>query len=162
MSSEDEYTEEEARAAEALALALDERRPSSAPPQDALRSAALIRYSQDGGQLDRERSEAVLAGVLRHQQAIAARKRRRARRLVLSAGIVAAAAALLLVFHRSPSHVDTSSDPHGPASAAPAPSPELINAHLAAIGSAEDRSLRQAMREHRRQTYAALAERYRQ
>jgi hypothetical protein len=62
---EDDLTPEEQREAEALALALERGRASPGLPQDALETAALLRYAQDGGELDPRRQAEILDEVVR-------------------------------------------------------------------------------------------------
>ena len=60
----DEPTPAEVREAEALRRALAGERPDSAPPPEALETAALLRYAGSAGGLDPARREA-LRGRLR-------------------------------------------------------------------------------------------------
>jgi hypothetical protein len=58
---DDEPTPEEQREAEALARALAGEAPSSAPPPEALETAALLRYASGEARLDPARREALAA-----------------------------------------------------------------------------------------------------
>jgi hypothetical protein len=58
---DDEPTPEELREAEALARALEGAPSESAPPPEALETAALLRHAHGGGQLDPARAQALAA-----------------------------------------------------------------------------------------------------
>jgi hypothetical protein len=63
---DDEPTAEELREAEALARALEGAPSDAAAPPEALETAALLRYTHGGGQLDPARAQ-TLAGKLRSE-----------------------------------------------------------------------------------------------
>lgn len=100
--SEHDVDENEQAEAEALAQALEGSARDGAPPEDALQTAALLRYSGDEGQLAPDKADSVLAGL----DDVAIPKAAATRRwwqvwLPLGVG-VAAAAALVLVLLREP------------------------------------------------------------
>lgn len=149
---EDEQpSEEELAEAAALARALDRGSVAGREaPEDALSTAALLRYARRGATLDPSRSEAILEDVLRG----AGRVRNRRRRIGVLAALglsVAAAGAFLLA----------RSGPHGEAPLPPPPA-ELLSAQIEAArpGSEDLAVLEREMRPYRGRLHAALEERY--
>lgn len=149
---EEEPTAEELAEAEALARVLDGApSPTSRAPAGA-DAAFLIRHSRDGGELAQERADAVLARVEREARA----SRRRLRWIVPPVALAAAAAVALAVYlGRPPAGAPT-------ATALPAPSADLVRAQLGAAASDDTAAaeLAAAMRDYRRDVYAALEARY--
>jgi hypothetical protein len=129
----DEPTPAEAREAEALRRALAGERPESEPPQEALETAALLRYARSAGHLDPARRED-LRGRLR--SALPGRRRRRWLWALAPLPVVAAAAVLMTVplsSRQSAAPVSVApSPPPSPPSPLPLPSPSLLEAQAAA------------------------------
>lgn len=151
---DDDSTPEERAEAEALAHALSRGRDDAALPEDALETAALLRYARDGGALEERDAERILADVLR--EARPAKKPRtglfRYRWPLLS---VAAAAAVAVVFIRS------AADSGIEAARLPSPPPTLIQTQLAAAGeNAALAALEREMQDYRVSVYAALGGAY--
>jgi hypothetical protein len=164
--------EGERREAEALARALERGSADEDLPEAALQTAALLRYSADGGALDVERAESILGEVLDASAKAAAKKAakkaaapaearmplwRRGWRWVLGLSSVAALAILLLFLLRTgavdPSAVDET--------VLPAPSAGLLSAQLARVSAPEaDADFDREMGTYRADVYAALTERY--
>jgi len=106
VDEETEPTPDELREAEALARALDGRSSATPAPQDALETAALLRYARDGGALAPERERALAARVR------ATWRSRRARVLTSAlAGSLALAASLLLLLRTSSPALDVPAPP---------------------------------------------------
>ncbi len=161
-----EPSEEELAEAEALARALDRGTGTPSLPDDALATAALLRYSQDGGELPGARKSQILDDVF--AQAKPARVETRAsgvawlswlKWLVPVAGLGAVAAAVL-VFVVLPQAAPGPTEMA--ATALPAPRIELLRAQARAAmpGADADAELSAAMRSYRGELYAALEERY--
>lgn len=164
---DDSVDEDERREADALARALERGSADEDLPEEALQTAALLRYSADGGALDVERAEAILGDVLDASAKAAAKKQSaqsEARapwwqagwqagwRWVLGLSSVAAIAILLLFLLR-PGTVDPT--------VLPAPSPGLLSAQLARVSAPEaDQDFDREMGTYRADVYAALTERY--
>jgi hypothetical protein len=152
----DDVTPEELREAEALARALERGTADDAMPEDALETAAMLRYAHDEGHLTPEREGAILDELLaRFPARGAARARPRFLRwLIPVVGLTSATAVVILVLRPAPEG--------GPISAVPAPSRELLEAQLeAAQGEPESGvALDRAMSAYRSELYAALDERY--
>ena len=154
--------DDERREAEALARALERGSADDDLPEEALQTAALLRYSADGGALDVERAEAILGDVL--EVAAKAKAKRgppaEARapwwrlqwRWVLGLSGVATLA-ILLLFVLRPGPLDPT--------ALPAPAPGLLSAQLARVSDPEsDAAFDREMGAYRVDVYAALTERY--
>lgn len=156
MSEQDPRPDEE-REAEALAHALERGHGSDELPEDALETAALLRYGQDGGELGRERSEAILEEVLGSARAPESKPSPSWLKWLVPLGGLAAAGAAVLIALRVVG-------PGGDATAVAMPEPdvELLRAQAeAAAGSDEAASaLSSRMRDHRGQLVVALGERY--
>lgn len=165
---EGELTAEERSEATALVDALERGTAREALPEDALETAALLRYSRDGGELGEDRRRAVLDDVWANaKRPDAQRKTSPGRRwwawLVPLGGLGAAVgAALLFVTLR----YDGASEPAQMASdvpvALPSPGAELLRAQAAVASgdSAASDRLGEEMRRHRQDVYAALGSRY--
>lgn len=167
MDDERDPTEEEIREAEALARALEGEVRDEAPT-DALETAALLRASQDRGELSELRQRAVQKRVLEAEAAAAPDGHEAAGeddeeaeepgtrwlRWVAPAATVAAAAAVMLVFIPGDRPVGTSLPPPGSG---------LLRAQAAAArGEAADAAMLQVgMRRFRARYFAALERRYR-
>lgn len=151
MIEDEEITDEERREAEALAHALERGSAREDLPEDALQTAALLRYGRDGGALPPDRAEAVLSDVLEAADRIAARtpERRRPPRWGWVLGAVGLAAALMLFVWLRPRGPTT-------ATALPTPDPAVLEARLAG----DDARFDDAMGDYRGAVYAALEERY--
>ncbi len=74
---EDEPSDEELQAANALREALDGRRPGTHLPEPALETAALLRFSTDRGRLSPERSATVRSELLASLAPVSGRARKR-------------------------------------------------------------------------------------
>jgi hypothetical protein len=168
-----EPSEEELAEAEALARALERGTGTEALPDDALSTAALLRYSQDGGELADERKSAILDEVL----ATAKPKPAPAtvekpllgwlKWLVPIGGLGAVAAVALALLVAMPSaSPDTAPSASEVATVAPtdlpAPGVALLRAQAEAASAAEgaDVVLASEMRTYRGALFAALEERY--
>jgi hypothetical protein len=155
-SFDDTFEEDERREAEALAHALERGAAKDALPQDALQTAALIRYSADGGALTKEREDAVLADVLAAaDRAVRSREPRKIAWWQWALGLtgVALAAVLVMVIVRP--------EEAGAPTALPAPSPSLLEAQLAQTEGSEDGArFDDEMGRYRGAVYAALEARY--
>jgi len=151
MSDDDDIDARELREAEALARALERGYAADDLPDDALQTAALIRYSKDGGALSEAREDALLEEVLAAADRAHPAPASRWRWLFGALGL-AAAAALLLILVRAPDSSPT---------ALPAPNAGLLEAELARLDdpSAEPR-FDAEMRAYRGEVYAALERRY--
>lgn len=155
---------EELAEAEALAYALERGGGSEELPEDALEAAALLRYSVDGGELPRDREDAILGEVLEVAQKAAARapepKRRPWWAWLFGFAGAAGVAALLLFFvlvQQQPAP-----DLPTPSDALPTPSASLLQLSMGRVAAPEDdAAFDAAMREYRGNVYDALAERYR-
>jgi hypothetical protein len=153
IQDDDEPTAEELEAAEALARALDRGHAAPATPDDALETAALLRYSKDGGALDEGRAAALFEDAMSRARAPKARSRTRFW-LFGVLGLAAAGAASLVLVNRA----------EAPASAAllPAPPRRLLDAELEAAGTrtASLDALSTETAEYRALVYSRLKERY--
>ncbi len=158
MSEEDEALDEmELREAEALARALERGSAEDGLPDEALSTAALIRYSVDGGALRKDREDAIMDEVI----AAAERTRRRTGAAApvlpwwrvffgVAAGLGVAVVIAILVMRPAPSLEPT---------ALPDPDISLLRAQAERReGDAEE--FEQEMRTYRGEMYAALTERY--
>ena len=151
----EDYDDDELREAEALARALDRGHAEDGLPEEALQTAALLRYSADGGALPADREAAILEEVL--EEAERAARRRPAReaapplwRWALGLlGVGAAVAALLLLV------IGPSPDP----TALPTPTAALVGAQIDRL-QGDDEGFEEQMRSYRGEVYAALEERY--
>lgn len=160
MSETDDTEGTERREAEALAHALERGSAREMLPEDALQTAALLRYSVDGGELPADREEALLSEVLESATRIADKKRAAApeasgvpfvRWLFGFAGAAALAALVLLLLGRGPVEP----------TALPEPTAALIGAGLEHLGEGGDRAAYRAlMSDYRGQVYGALSARY--
>jgi len=162
MSEPEDVDESEQHEADALALALERGTIEAELPEDALQTAALLRYSVDGGELPTDREEAVLFEVLEAAQRVTQKRAENAARVDAPAapwwrwlfGLASAAAlaALLLFFWGRGAPEPT---------ALPEPGAALIGAGLGRLdpagGDAEYDAL---MREYRARVYGALSARY--
>jgi hypothetical protein len=156
MRDDETYDAEEPREALALARALERGSADEGPPEDALQTAALLRYSAGSGVLADERADAVLDEVLALADRVAgqpAPARAKTRWWWLGAlGLAAAAGLVLLVLRRPPEALPT---------ALPAPRAELVQAQLARLeDAAVDERYEAEMRGYRGAVYAALEARY--
>ena len=157
--SDEPIDETEAREAEALHAALERGRAEDDLPEDALQTAALVRYSAGGGELAPERLEALLPEVL--EAAASAQARRAAPgeragvpfwRWLLGLGGAAAAVALVLVIVLRPGRVEPT--------ALPAPGSALLEAQMARLAGEDDAAFDAAMRDYRGDVLTALTARY--
>ncbi len=165
----DRATTDERREAEALAHALERGSATEELPEDALETAALLRYSAGGSELRADREESVLAEVLEAAARINARRASAepaARapsalwRWLFGLGGATAFAALLffLVIRGGSSPGDVSP------TELPAPSPALLSSGLDRISDdsgAESPAFRAALGDYRDAVYGAIAQRYR-
>lgn len=158
-----EIDPEERLEAEALARALERGSADEALPDDALQTAALLRYSADGGALSKAREDALLSEVLETAERVAARRPEEPpaagwwRWLLGLVGVGAAVAAALLLVMRDPGPVEPT--------ALPSPEAALLTAQMqrlsaGAAGEPSDEDFEQAMRSYRGDVYAALSSRY--
>ena len=150
----DEGTAEEQAAADALALAVGGEGGSTNVPTDALETAALLRYSRDGGALPTERRQALLDEILAEARWPSTHgapgPTRRWWASLLAGGTAAAAVALLLLML----------PPVGGApSALPPPPVALLRAQGEAVRGSAD-ALEVEMRSYRHDLYAALSREY--
>jgi hypothetical protein len=148
---DEEPSAEELAQAERLARALERGHSAEPAPEDALATAALLRFSKDGGSLAPERSERILEDVLAR-----ARPRRAKARLGLTVlgllGLSAAGAASLALVVRSQAPEPAS---------LPAPSRGLLEAQLAAANMRSSlTTLDVETTRYREAFYAKLRERY--
>lgn len=165
---DDGVREEEAREAEALSLALERGRATDALPEDALETAAFLRYSRDAGELPPEREDALLAELWDSAKAReAAPKKSSALKwmawLVPMGGLAAAAAAFLVfaTFGARDAAPAAEQVAVRAQTVLPSPSTELVRAQLAvANGEAELAALREPMQGYRSEMLAALETRY--
>ena len=164
---EHDETEAEAREAEALSLALERGRASDALPEDALETAAFLRYSRDGGDLPREREDAVLAELWESASPRPAQAKRSGLRwiawLVPMGGLAAAAAAFLIFVTLAGREAAPAPTPDAirAGTTLPAPSAALVRAQLAvANGEADLDTLDAPMQGYRTEMLAALDGRY--
>lgn len=150
--------EGEATAAAALAHALDRGSVRDGLPEEALQTAALLRYGA-GASLDATRSEAILGEILEVVERATARGVRRSGRAgwrwlfgALGMGGAVVISLLLLLSPRSAPTQPT---------VVPTPPVTLVRAQLARFaGEADEEELDEAMRVYRGGVYAALSERY--
>ncbi len=152
-----EPTEEELREAAALAHALDRGSAKDGLPDDALQMAAMLRYGADGGDLDEERSDAILEEALRTARPRRPRAEKGAWwRWLVPAGLVTAAAAAALI------GVLATRTGEAPATAAALPEPPsaLLQAQAAAAAGDDPEALDRAMEAHRAAVLERLGERY--
>lgn len=157
MTPDDEPTQAELEEAEALARALGRGHSNDGPPEDALGTAAFLRYTKDGGSLEGTRADAILADAL--ARARPPRPTPSARtwgwRLFGALGFAGAAAAAALIVARAPVGEDA-------ASALPAPPRALLEAQIDAAGGrvASLDALTVATSGYRSAVYGALHDRY--
>lgn len=160
MSDEERPDPAELAQAEALAQALERGSGGEELPEDALEAAALLRYSLDGGELPRDREDAILSEVLEVADRARARRPEPRRRpwwawLFGFAG-AAGAAALILFFVLRPKPSPVTGD-----QALPAPSAALLTLSMSRIDDAgRDEEFEAAMQGYRHDVYGALRERY--
>lgn len=159
--TEDDIEAQERAEAEALAHALERGAARGELPEDALQTAALLRYSAGGGELAADREEAVLADVLADAERMAERRAAAPRpaaapwwRWLLGFGTAAAVVALILVLAWPRAAV-------APAEL-PAPDPSLVSAGLARLSdeAGDDAAYREALSGYRASVYGALGARY--
>jgi hypothetical protein len=152
---DDALDEKELREAEALARALSRGSADEHLPDEALQTAALIRYSADGGLLRKEREEAILDALLEAVERAPKRSRERTSvpfwRWLFGLGAVAAVAIALLIVLR-PRDLQ--------ATALPAPDLSLLRAQTERLQSEDDEAFETEMQRYRGSVYAALTERY--
>jgi hypothetical protein len=167
MSDDDEPTEEELAEAEALARALD-RGTGDEVPDDALETAALVRYSHDGGVLADDRKSAIWAEVL--DKARVPETKAQAGwafswlKWLVPAFSLAAATAVAVVVMNGDDDAPSSAGLRAPeAELLPLPETELLQAQARAASGAPEAAeeLERRMRTYRSDLYAALEERYR-
>lgn len=150
---DDEPTEAELREADALARALDGRRGDPELPDDALGTAAFLRYAKDGGALDADQAEAILADALARARPPRARPTWRWR-VFGALGLAATGAVLVFIVARAPIG--------DAANALPAPPRALLEAQIDAAGGrvASLDALTAETRDYRATVYGALRDRY--
>lgn len=159
--SEEDPTEIEEQEAQALVEALERGHARASLPEDALETAAFLRYSRDAGELPQVREDAVLEGLLANVKPREREKARGWKWLVwlVPAGGLAATAAALLVFTQLASA--PGGEPPLSSTSLPAPSATLVSTQLAvANGEAELPALGEQMAAYRGEVLAALDERY--
>ncbi len=159
--SDEDIDETERAEAEALAQALDRGSARDGLPEDALQTAALLRYSAGGGELGADREDAVLSDVLAAAEKVAAKRAQASpapsapwwRWLFGAAGVAALVAlALFLWIGRGGDAAPTE---------LPAPSAALLGHALDRLApGGDDAAYREEMRSYRASVYAALSERY--
>lgn len=163
---EGEVSEDERLEAEALAAALEAGSASPAVPDDALESAALLRFSETGGKLDKARADRILEDILSGSARVASAPvslwttlRRRA--LVVGVPLLAAAAALLL-WIRLDAEVPASPVALVPASpvALPPATIQVLGGQSEVILGGSSDALALAMRDYRHKMITRLGERY--
>jgi hypothetical protein len=151
---DDDPTPEELEEAERLARALERGNAPGGVPEDALATAALLRFAKDGGALDPDRSRAIFEEAVRNARPLRAAKRRIRFTLFGLLGLAAAGAASIVLVVRTESPE--------PGASLPAPPRALLEAQVAAAsgapGNLEALALRTA--EYRGRVYAQLRERY--
>jgi hypothetical protein len=154
MPDEDEPTPEELEEAERLARALERGNAPGGVPEDALATAALLRYAKDGGALDPHRGRAIFEDAVKNARPIRAAKRRIRFTLFGLLGLAAAGAASIALVVRTQSPE--------PSASLPAPPRALLEAQLAAAsgGPANLDALAVRTAEYRGRVYASLRERY--
>jgi hypothetical protein len=165
---ENDQTETEALEAEALSLALERGRATDALPDDALETAAFLRYSRDAGELPREREDALLAELLQSAKQPAAQEKKRSGLrwlawLVPMGGLAAAAAAFLIfaTFSGRDAAPAPAADVMRAGTELPVPGADLVRAQLAvANGEADLDALSGPMHGYRTEMLAALDGRY--
>lgn len=171
---DDEPTEDELREAEALARALDRGTGTSELPEDALETAALLRYAHGEGDLADNRKKAIFEDVLAtakprpHEEAAKSPAWLVIMKWLVPTGVLAAAAVWAIVALNV--NVDTDGTPGDGApdesavlaTTLPSPGVELLRAQArAASEDAEDATLlASAMQSYRGDMYAALEQRY--
>lgn len=152
-TADEEPTDTELREAEALARALDRGRGDPDMPEDALGTAAFLRFAKDGGALDSDQARAILADALARARPPRARSAWRWR-IFGALGLAAAGAAALLIVARAPigNAVDT----------LPAPPRALLEAQIDAAGGrvASLDALAAETHDYRATVYGALRDRY--
>lgn len=156
--TDDPIDDNERLEAEALRTALERGRAEDDLPEDALQAAALLRYSQDGGELPVERLEALLPEVLEAAEKADARRKAAPERqsapwwrwLLGFAGAAALAAILVIVLR--PAAVEPT--------ALPAPDAALLSAQLERLSGGDDAAFDRAMRDYRGDVMGALTDRY--
>ena len=159
--SDEDPTEIEEQEAQALVEALERGHAREALPEDALETAAFLRYSRDAGELPKAREDAVLEDLLANVRPRAQEKSRGWKWLawLLPVGGLAATAAALLVFAQLASA--PGGEPAVSSTSLPAPSAALVSTQLAvANGEAELPALGEQMAAYRGEVLAALDERY--
>jgi len=162
---DEELSPEERSEAEALVEALERGRAREALPEDALETAALLRYSRDGGELGADRQRAVLDDVWASAKRPVAETRSASAfgwlKWLVPVGGLGAAAAVALLF----ATLQTADEPAATSElpvAFPAPGAELLRAQAAVASGDEGQAerLAEAMRDYRTEVYAALDTRY--
>lgn len=158
--SEEDHDDDERREAEALAHALDRGSATDDLPEEALQTAALIRYSSDEGLLSEEREGALLADVLAAAERAAKQREVRAERapspwwrwIAAFAGVSAIAVVIAIVFAGRLRTVE--------ATELPAPNASLLSAQMERQEGGSDDRFEAEMSAYRADVYAALGERY--
>ncbi len=151
---DDEPTAEERQEAERLARALERGHAPSGVPEDALSTAALLRYAKDGGALDPERGKAIFEDAMaRARPPREARARTRWTLFGLLGLGAAGALSIAIVLRTAPPDV------RGPL---PPPPRALLEAQVAALSgpSASLDALAMETAGYRGTLYAKLRERY--
>jgi hypothetical protein len=153
--SDSEPTKQELLEAEALAKALDGDGTDHELASEALETAALLRASQDSGELSAERENAVLDKILASAKSSKQKEQAVWLRWLIPAGGLAAAAVVGIIF------VSGVLGPLNPASL-PKPDTTLLKAQSkAARGDRASISvLRTGMQQYRSSMYASLSEHY--
>ena len=151
---EDEPTPEELEEAERLARALERGNAPGGVPEDALATAALLRFAKDGGALDPDRSRAIFEDAVKNARPLRAAKKRIRFTLFGLLGVAAAGAASVVLVVRSQSAE--------PAASLPAPPRALLEAQVAAASGAPGNldALALETAQYRGRVYASLRERY--
>lgn len=158
--SEQDADEKERSEAEALAKALEGSTRDGTPPDDALRTAALLRYSGEDGALSDDRADSILAGL----DAVPLPARKPAPkwwRTWLPLGVsVAAAAGIVVAVMRGPEAepATVESAPHA-RPALPAPGAALLSAQ-ADLASGDAPTFEPEMRAYREEVLRALERTY--
>lgn len=154
---DDDATPEERLEAEALAKALERDRAEPALPDDALETAALLRYARDGGALGQDKQDAILKEILE-----TARPPKRARTSwllrfrwpLLAALSTAATVAVFVAFGQNESAQMART------AAIPPPSTALLRAQLSAASGGDLAQLEIHMRPYRAEIVQAMEGRY--
>ena len=156
--TEHDADDNELAEAQALAEALEGR--GAEPPDEALQTAALLRYSGDDGELAPERADAILSEL----DAVPLPKpapRQRGWLVWLPLGVGAAAAVAVTLFLAQPAAKAPVVLEAAPAPASlPAPDAKLLAAQAAAADGKDDERLQTEMKAYRERMLRALEAAY--